>query len=147
MPKLVVGNDRLLLPRGGPIGLEHKGDASIAKFKENLEGIFSQYGSQLEKLANLLDIEIENPANCFKEVMKRLGIPKKYAAPTLEIFEIGVAYKEHCTAHDIYYGLGELLMQLQIHKATGEQMLRMEEAIAKALTLNFAEYDFPATDE
>ena len=147
MPKLVVGNDRLLLPLGGPVGLEHKGDASMSKFKENLEGVFAQYSNQLEKLAGLLEIEIENPINCMKEVMKRLGIPKKYATPVLEIFGIGFGHGNPCTAHDIYYGLGELMMQLQIQKATGEQTLRMEETIAKALTLNFADYDIPAEDE
>ena len=147
MPKLVVGNDRLLLPLGGPVGLEHKGDASLVKFKENLQGVFAQYGDQLEKLASLLEITIQNPVNCMKLIMKRLAIPKKYAAPVLEIFGIGFGHNGHCTAHDIYYGLGELMMQMQIQKATGEQMLRTEEAIAKALTLNFADYDVPADDD
>ncbi|MCL2620285.1 MAG: hypothetical protein FWD97_05050 [Defluviitaleaceae bacterium] len=146
MPKLVVGNDRLLLPLGGPMGLEHKGGASMENFRENLEGVFAQYSDQLEKLASLLDIAIENPVNCLKEVMKRLGVPKKYATPVLEIFGISFGNGSHCTAHDIYYGLGELMMQLQIQKATGEQALRMEETIAKALSLNFEEYDIPGED-
>jgi hypothetical protein len=143
MPKLVVGQDRLLLPLGGPVGLEHKDDASMEKFMENLDGIFAQYGDRLAKLTHLLDVEITFPEGCMKGVMKRLGIPKKYAAPTLEAFARGFSDGDNCTAHDIYYGLGDLLFQLQIHNASGEQILRMEESIAKALSLNFNEYDAP----
>jgi hypothetical protein len=147
MPKLVVGKDRLLLPLGGPVGLEHKGEASLVRFSENLDGIFAQYGDRLEKLASLLEIEIGNPTNCMKGVMKRLGIPKKYSAPTLEVFQRGITSEDSCTAHDIFYGLGELVFQLQIHKASGEQILRMEETIAKALSLNFEDYDIPGENE
>ena len=147
IPKLVVGKDRLLLPLGGPVGLEHKGEASMTKFMENLEGVFAQYCNQLERLAQLLDIEIANPVNCMIGVMKRLRIPNKYSIPTLEVFQRGFAESDYCTAHDIYYGLGELLFQLQIHKATGEQVLRMEETIAKAMSLNFQDYDIPGETE
>jgi len=143
MPKIVVGKDRLLLPIGGPIGLEHKGNASLEKFKENLEGIFALYGDRLERLAQLLEVEINNPINCMSLVMKRLGVPKKYGTPALEVFQRGIAYGDSCTAHDIFYGLGELLFQLQIHNVSGENVLRMEETIAKALTLNITEYDVP----
>ena len=147
MPKLVAGKDRLLLPLGGPVGLEHKGDASMGRFQENLEGVFSLYGERLERLTLLLDVEIANPVNCMNEVLKRLGVPKKYGTPTVEVFQRGFSDEDSCTAHDIFYGLGELLLQLQIHKATGEQVLRMEETIAKALSLNFAEYDIPGEDQ
>lgn len=143
MPKLVVGQDRLLLPLGGPVGLEHKGDASMERFLENLDGVFSQYGDRLAKLMHLLDIAIVYPEGCMKAVMKRLKIPAKYATPTLEAFARGFSDGDSCTAHDIYYGLGDLLFQLQIHNASGEQILRMEESIAKALSLNFNEYDMP----
>jgi len=143
MPKLVVGQDRLLLPLGGPVGLEHKGDANMEKFMENLDGVFAQYGDRLAKLTQLLDVAIVYPIGCMKAVMKRLKIPAKYATPTLEAFTIGFSEGDSCTAHDVYYGLGDLLFQLQIHNATGEQILRMEESIAKALSLNFNEYDIP----
>jgi len=142
-PKLVVGKDCLLLPLGGPIGLEHKDGAVMSMFKENLDGIFALYSDKLAKLARLLDVEISYPESCMKGVMKRLGIPKKYGVPTLEAFARGFADGDTCTAHDIYYGLGELLFQLQIHKATGEQILRMEETIAKTLSWNFGDYDHP----
>jgi len=147
MPKLVVGKDRLLLPLGGPIGLEHKGEAKMSKFMENLEGVFAQYGDRLSKLAKLLDVGIAYPKGCMKGVLKRLGIPKKYSEATLEVFAWGFSDDEGCTAHDIYYGLGNLMLQLQGNKATGEQVLRMEETIAKAITLNFSEYDRPCDDE
>jgi hypothetical protein len=143
VPKLVVGKDRLLLPLGSVVRLEHKGEANMNRFRENLEGVFALYGDGLEKLAKLLDVEIANPAGCMEAVLKHLGIAQKYAKPTLEAFERAYSDGETCTAHDIYYGLGELLMQLQIHNVTGEVALRIEESIAKALTLNYANYDKP----
>jgi len=142
VPKLVIGKDAMSLPLGRPLGLEHKGDASFSKLSENLDGVFSLYGEHLRRLAMLLDVEIANPVSCIIGVMKRIGIQKKYAMPAIESFSAKLI-DGCCTAHDIYFGLGELLFLLQMDNAAGEQILRMEESIAKALVLNFKEYDYP----
>ena len=143
VPKLVVGKDRLLLPLGKAVGLEHKGNASMSRFLENLDGVFAIYSECLKDLTALLDVHINYPAGCMEAVLKQLGIAQKYAKPVLEVFERAFDDDNTCTAHDIYYGLGELFMQAQIHGLTGEAALRFEESVAKALTLNFRHYDKP----
>jgi len=147
MPKLIIGKNRVFLPLGGVVGLEHKTGASMQKFRENLGGVFGQYRDKLANLASLLDVGIAYPEGCFAAITKRLGIPKKYADPAREAFAFAFYDGSSCTAHDVYCGLGELLFQMQISGATGEQMLRMEDSIARALTLNFRDYDKPLKDE
>ena len=142
MPKLFVGKESLPIPLGGSISLHHKNGANMTQFRENLGLTFSQFGSCLSKLAHLLDIEIDNAKNCMTGVMKRLGIPKKYGMPVIEMF-VAKHGAYSCTAHDIYYGLGEVLFLMQMNRSSGEQMLRMEENIARALVLNFDDYDLP----
>lgn len=152
MPKLVVGKNSVFLPLGGAIGLEHKNGASMENFQENLKGVFGQYRDRLSALEALLDIDISYPEGCFMAVIKRLNtkgsaIPKKYADPARERFSIGFLGGRNCTAHDVYCGLGELLFQMQLDNATGAQMIRMEESIVRALSLNFRDYDKPMKDE
>ena len=144
LPKLVVHEESMLLPLGGPICMEHKGDADMDKFVENLEMLFSQYSQRLSGLTALLDVEIDYPEACMAKIMKRLKIPKKYGDQALDTFLSRLGDKD-CTAHDIYYGLGGLLFILQSENASGEKILRMEENIAKALALNFKDYDYPVS--
>ncbi|MCL2841452.1 MAG: hypothetical protein FWE05_11870 [Defluviitaleaceae bacterium] len=147
MPKLVVGKDSIMLPIGGTIRLEHKSGATMENFVENLKGVFGQYRDKLKELAVLLDVEIGHPEGCFAAVAKRLHIPKKYADPARESFARAYVMGNSCTAHDVYMGLSEVLFQLQITGVTGEMALRIEDAIAGALTLKWSDYDKPLKED
>ncbi len=48
-----------------------------------------------------------------------------------------------CTAHDIYFAISEILFMLECEGASGSRIAKMEEQIARALSMNWAEYDFP----
>lgn len=48
-----------------------------------------------------------------------------------------------CTAHDIYFAISEILFMLECEGASGSRIAKMEEQIARALSLNWGEYDFP----
>jgi len=48
-----------------------------------------------------------------------------------------------CTAHDIYFGISEILYMLACEGEEGGMIARMEETIARALSVNWTEYDVP----
>lgn len=79
-----------------------------------------------------------------KNVMDKLKLPKKYQAEALELFKAQYG-EDPCTAHDIYYGISEILYMLACEGEEGSRITRMEETIARALSLNWAEYDIPGT--
>lgn len=53
--------------------------------------------------------------------------------------------EDPCTAHDIYYGISEILYMLACDGEEGSRITRMEEIIARALSLNWTEFDIPGT--
>ena len=94
------------------------------------------------KLTELLEVRIANPVNCMSEVMAKLAIPKKYQAEALDLFKAQYDVWS-CTAHDIYFAISEILFMLECEGASGSRIAKMEEQIARALSMNWAEYDFP----
>ena len=80
--------------------------------------------------------------NCMTEVMAKLAIPKKYQAEALELFKAQYNVWS-CTAHDIYFAISEILFMLECEGASGSRIAKMEEQIARALSLNWGDYDFP----
>lgn len=69
-------------------------------------------------------------------------IPKKYQAEALDLFKAQYDVWS-CTAHDIYFAISEILFMLECEGASGSRIAKMEEQIARALSMNWAEYDFP----
>lgn len=90
----------------------------------------------------LLGIEIVNPVNCMKGIMDKLGIPRKYEAEAVDLFAAQYG-DDPCTAHEIYFGISEILYMLACEGEEGSRITRMEEIIARALSVNWTEFDIP----
>jgi hypothetical protein len=141
-PMLVSGEGNTTISLGDPLRLDHRNGSSISEFDGQLEMLYGRYQLAMGNLSRLLDIEIQNPANCMKGVMDRLGIARRYAAEALELFKAQHG-EDPCTAHDIYYGLSEIPYMLTCDGMEGGRIARMEETIARALSLDWREYDIP----
>lgn len=139
-PMLFVGPNKKNITLGAPLKLEHKNGADIKKFEKNLTMIYAQYGNALKKLTALLDIDIRYPINTMAGVMKRIGVPKKLAFEAIEIFKMQHGTSD-CTAHDLYYGISEVIFCMQCNGADGSRIASMEENIARALSIRWSDYD------
>lgn len=130
------------VPLGNPLRLEHKAEANMELFTEKLTMIYALYTESLKGLAHLLDITISSPLNCMAGVCKKLGIPKKLAMEAIDLFKSqhGTGY---CTAHDIYYGICDILFDLQCSGAPGSKLVQMEESISRAIFIRWQDYDVP----
>ena len=76
--------------------------------------------------------------------MDKLGIAKKYKAEAVDLF-IAQYGEDPCTAHDIYLGISEILYMLSCEGEEGSKIAKMEEIIARALAINWSEYDIPGS--
>lgn len=141
-PTLFKGRDSKILTLGDPLKLEHTNGASLSKFCDQLELIFSQYTKALSNLTALLDVEVSYPVNAMLGVMKRISIPKKLAYQAADLFKAQYG-EDGCTAHEVYYGISEVLFMLQCDGASGSRIAQMEEKIARALHIRWRDYDFP----
>ena len=139
-PSLIV--DGRNIPLGSPLKLEHKNGATMKDFEKKLEMLYSQYDLAIGKLEKLLAITIKNPLNTMIGVMSKIGIPKKYGVPALEKFN-AIHGDGFCRAHDIYYGIAEVVFLMQCAGESGVKVTQMEETVSRALNIKWHEYDLP----
>lgn len=139
-PSLIV--DGRNIPLGSPLKLEHKNGATIQDFEKKLDMLYSQYDLAIGKLENLISVTIKNPTNTMIGVMSKIGIPKKYGVPALEKCN-AIHGSGMCTAHDIYYGIAEVVFYMQCAGESGVKVTQMEETVARALNVKWQEFDIP----
>lgn len=138
----ILSFNNSIIPLGNPIRLEHKGQANIQKFENQLSMIYGKYQVAMQGLTKLLSIPIQNPIYCFKNVCKKLSIPMKYTIEAVDLFQAQYGI-EPCTAHDIYYGISEIIYMFSYEGETGSRITQMEETIARAISINWKDYDIP----
>ena len=141
-PMIVSGSENITINLGSPLRLGHRNGTRIAEFDAHLKLLYGKYQFAIGNLARLLGIEILNPVNCMKGVMDKLGIPRKYEAEAVDLF-VSQYGEDPCTAHEIYFGISEILYMLACEGEEGSRITRMEETIARALSVNWTEYDVP----
>lgn len=141
-PMLLAGREEKSLMLGSPLKLEHRAGADLDKFRSQLPLLYAQYAVALGNLTDLLEIGVEHPSNCFTGVAKKIGVPKKLAFEALELFEAQYG-KGPCTAHEIYYGLSEVVFLMQCRGDTASRIIQMEENVARAFTVRWRDYDIP----
>ena len=125
-PSLIV--DGKNIPLGSPLKLEHKNGATMKDFERKLSMLYSQYDLAIGKLENLIAVTVKNPSNTMIGVMSKIGIPKKYGVPALEKFN-AIHGTGFCTAHDIYYGIAEVVFLMQCAGESGVRVTQMEETV------------------
>lgn len=139
-PMLVSGMEKRTIALGDALKLKHKNSASIRDFEEQLKMVYGKYQLAIGRLTSLLEIDIINPVNCMKGVMKKIGIPKKLGMEAVELFRAQHG-EASCSAHDIYYGISEVLFMLETNGEEGSRIADMEEMVARALSVSWDDYD------
>ena len=141
-PMISYDAGRSLVPLGEPLYLQHKNRNGIGQFDEQLNQIYGKYQVAVEGIQKLLKIHISYPENCMKAVMKRVGISAKYRAEAVELFLCQFRQSD-CTAHDLYYGIAEVIYMMQCEGESGSAIAAMEEKVARTLNLRWSDYDTP----
>ena len=141
-PTLYTGSREATIVLGSPLKLEHRGEKNMKDFERLLDMLYSQYQFAIGNLARLLDIEISNPISCMLGICKRIGISKKLAYEATEQFKAQNG-DEPCTAHDIYYGMSEIVFMVACDGASGTKIVQAEETVARALAMRWLDYDIP----
>ena len=139
-PMLMFGAGKKSIALGDPLRLEHKNGATLQKFEEQLKLTYGKYQLAVGKLSRLLMIPIYHPINCMVGVMKRLDVPKRYAMEAADMFKSQYG-EDPCTAHELYYGISEVIFMLETEGESGSRITKMEEKIARALGINWKDYD------
>ena len=73
-------------------------------------------------------------------VMDKFGIKKKLINEVVELFQAQHG-TDPCTAHDLYFAMNEASFFAACEGMQGHSIVSLEEDIAKALSVDWAEYD------
>ena len=125
---------------GSCIAVEHRHNTSVADFDHALDQLFAQFGESIAKLQHLLEVELDYPVNAMTRVCKKLSMPKKAAVETIAMYEITYGGGP-ATAHDVFLAMQEIPFIMKTSGAPESKLLALEENMARALSLNWADYD------
>ena len=124
---------------GGCIAVDHRNGKKVSDFDAALDQLFAQFGKSMEQLQKLLTINLNYPVNAMTRVCKKLSMPKKAALEAIAMFRMTCG--PTATAHDVFMAMQEIPYNLKIQNTPESKMLSVEENMARALTLNWKEYD------
>ena len=124
---------------GGCIAVDHRHGKTVSDFDTELDQLFAQFGKSMKQLEKLLTIKLDYPINAMTRVCKKLSMPKKAAVEAIAMFKMSCG--ETATAHDVFMAMQEIPNNLKREGTPESKMLAVEENMARALTLNWREYD------
>ena len=140
-PMIFFGSELRNIPLGSPLKLHHKNKADLARFDEQLNLLYAQYSKALGNMQSMMDVHVLHPINAMLGVMKRIGIPKKYATLIAEDYRLKRG-DTACSAYEAYLQISEVIYLMQCDGAEGSKIVMMEENIARAVHLRWKDYDF-----
>ena len=141
-PILINKRGNKIIPLGTPIKTEHSNGVDLAKFEGQLDLLYARFRETLEKHTKLMGIEIRYPKNAMLGVLKSVKAPKKASYEALDQF-LALNGDQPCTAYELYLAMSEVIFLVQCEGATGVNIARTEEKIAKAVHVRWTEYDHP----
>lgn len=125
---------------GSCVEVDHRHQSKISDFEAVLDQLFAQYGDMVSKLQELLEINLDYPVNAMTRVCKKLSLPKKAAVEAISMFEMAYGGGS-ATAHDVFLAMQEIPFILKTQNTPESKMLAVEENMARAITLNWSDYD------
>jgi len=129
---------------GGIISVEHRRRTKVEDFSDALDLLFAQYKDAVTQLQNLNGIYLEYPVNAMTRVCKALRMPKKAALEAIKMFEVTYGGGAS-TAYEVFMGMQEIMFILKTSKTPESKMLALQETMARALTVNWLNYDLAKT--
>jgi len=132
---------RCPIPIGGMVFTEHRWQKTIGDFQSSLDMLFAQFEDSIARLEKLTDVYLDYPVNAMTAICKMLKMPKKTALEAIVMFEVACG-SDPVTAHDVYMAMMEIMFMLKTENTPESKMLRLEESMARALTLNWTQYDY-----
>lgn len=141
-PILLKKSGNRIIPLGYPIKTAHEHGADMEYFNEQLHMLYARFKEAIEKQTVLMDIELRYPYYAMLGALKRIGAPRKLSFEAADLF--AAQQGDHpCSAYEIYLAMSEVIFIAQCSGASGTRIAQLEEILARALNINWHEYDRP----
>ncbi len=141
-PIFLHGNSDRIIPLGYPIKTDHRSGVDLDYFDSQLSLLYSRFCDAIEDQSKLLDIEIQYPETALLGVLKRIGAPRKASYEALDYF-LAIHGSSPCTAYELDMQMSDVIFSAQCDGASALRISQLEETVARALHVNWREYDHP----
>ena len=141
-PIFLHGNGDRIIPLGYPIKTDHRSGVDLNYFDSQLNLLYSRFCDAVQAQTKLLDIEIQYPETALLGVLKRIGAPRKASYEALDYF-LAIHGSSPCTAYELYMQMSDVVFSAQCDGASALRISQLEETVARALHVNWREYDHP----
>ena len=142
-PILLLGGSNRIIPLGDPLKLDHKNGADLDAFASSMDQLYACFKESIERQQQLLDVEIRYPYTTMLGVLKRIGITKKLSYEVADFFAGQSGVSSGCNAYQLYLAMSDVIFLAQCEGASAYRIAQLEENIARALRINWHEYDRP----
>ena len=142
-PILLLGGSNRIIPLGDPLKLDHKNGADLDAFASSMDQLYACFKESIERQQQLLDVEIRYPYTTMLGVLKRIGITKKMSYEVADLFAGQSGVSSGCNAYQLYLAMSDVIFLAQCEGASAYRIAQLEENIARALRINWHEYDRP----
>lgn len=141
-PIFLRGNGDRIIPLGYPIKTDHRNGVDLDFFDKQLDLLFARFCDAIQAQTKLLDIDIQYPVTAMLGVLKKIGAPKKASYEALDYF-LAMHGDSPCTAYELLMQMSDVIFSAQCDGASGLRIAQLEEIIARALHVNWSDYDRP----
>ena len=142
-PILLLGGSNRIIPLGDPLKLDHKNGADLDAFASSMDQLYACFKESIERQQQLLNVEIRYPYTTMLGVLKRIGITKKMSYEVADLFAGQSGVSSGCNAYQLYLAMSDVVFLAQCEGASAYRIAQLEENIARALRINWHEYDRP----
>lgn len=142
-PILLLGGSNRIIPLGEPLKLDHKNGADLDAFASSMDQLYACFKESIERQQQLLNVEIRYPYTTMLGVLKRIGITKKMSYEVADLFAGQSGVSSGCNAYQLYLAMSDVIFLAQCEGASAYRIAQLEENIARALRINWHEYDRP----
>ena len=142
-PILLLGGSNRIIPLGDPLKLDHKNGADLDAFASSMDQLYACFKESIERQQQLLNVEIRYPYTTMLGVLKRIGITKKMSYEVADLFAGQPGVSSGCNAYQLYLAMSDVIFLAQCEGASAYRIAQLEENIARALRINWHEYDRP----
>lgn len=137
-PILWHGNTEIQI--GQPMSLPHKNRASLEMFEESIDGIYALFQSTLKDFEKLEEIWIEYPDECFNNLCKKVQLGSKSEEAFIDFQN---TRGNTVNALELYFAICEVITYAKNQGMDEAKIFKLQEQIARILTLNIKAYDTP----
>ncbi len=145
-----IGNKRFpgrSIRIGTALKLEHRSQATVEDFEENLNLLFAKYIEQTKIFQSMMDVTIIYPRATMERIAKKVGLPAQYTAQAIANYLDVYGDSAAANAHDLYIALYEAIFLARADGVSGIKLAQMEESASRAILLDWTSYDYPQTSD